>query len=88
VLELREILTSFRKDGSKKFKGNYDEGPIQSVTKMLCGNWTGNENRYAHMFKKKKKKKERKREQKSRTQIAELKNSSLVQPVYIDTYRL
>jgi hypothetical protein len=75
VLALRSILTSFRKDGSKKFKGNYDEGPIQSVTKMLCGNWTGNENRYTHMFEKKKRikgKKERTKKSNTNCRIEKL----------------
>ena len=45
--ELGAILSSFRKDGSRRFKGNFDEGPVQPTFKMLCGNWTAGANEWA-----------------------------------------
>lgn len=33
-------LTSFRKDGSRRFRGHHDEGPMNPTMKMLCGQWS------------------------------------------------
>jgi hypothetical protein len=36
---LRATLMGFKKDGSRRFKGNWDEGPVEPTVKSLCGHW-------------------------------------------------